>query len=93
MVAYPPPYPVYPQPYPPRARGAGSDQAFSRIREEVPAARLWGRYADIGAGATAVLVPTLLAATAALLAVGMAALALAICALVIRWIIRDMRRS
>ncbi|RKE20119.1 hypothetical protein [Streptomyces sp. TLI_171] len=52
-----------------------------------------GGYVAAGAGAAAVLIPVLLATTAALLAVGMAALALAVAALVIRWIIRDMRQN
>ncbi|QKW20488.1 hypothetical protein HUT16_16685 [Kitasatospora sp. NA04385] len=53
----------------------------------------FGGYVAAGAGAAAVLIPVLLAATAALLAVGMAALALAVTSLVIRWIIRDMRKN
>ncbi|MGW4381091.1 hypothetical protein [Kitasatospora sp. NPDC004531] len=53
----------------------------------------FGGYVAAGAGAAAVLIPVLLAATAALVAVGMAALALAVSALVIRWIIRDMREG
>ncbi|MEU3493172.1 hypothetical protein ABZ747_06680 [Kitasatospora cineracea] len=52
-----------------------------------------GGYVAAGAGAAAVLIPVLLATTAALLAVGMSALALAVAALVIRWIIRDMRQN
>jgi hypothetical protein len=55
-------------------------------------ARPVGQYLAAGAGAAAVLIPVLLATTAALIAAGMAALALAISALVIRWIIRDMQR-
>ncbi|WP_354641087.1 hypothetical protein [Kitasatospora camelliae] len=58
-----------------------------------PTVQRYGGYVAAGAGAAAVLIPVLLATTAALLAVGMAALALAISALVIRWIIRDMRRG
>ncbi|MGX4731656.1 hypothetical protein [Kitasatospora griseola] len=53
----------------------------------------FGGYVAAGAGAAAVLIPVLLATTAALVAVGMAALALAVSALVIRWIIRDMRQN
>ncbi|KJK58341.1 hypothetical protein [Saccharothrix sp. ST-888] len=59
----------------------------------VPAGRPVGQYLAAGAGAAAVLIPILLATTAALIAAGMAALSLAVTALVIRWIIRDMRRG
>ncbi|WP_354641982.1 hypothetical protein [Kitasatospora camelliae] len=58
-----------------------------------PVVQRYGGYLAVGAGAAAVLIPVLLATTAALLAAGMGALALAISALVIRWIIRDMRRG
>lgn len=58
-----------------------------------PAARQYGGYVAAGAGAAVVIIPMLLATTAALLAAGMAALSLAVTALVIRWIIRDMRRG
>lgn len=57
-----------------------------------PVVQRYGGYLAVGAGAAAVLIPVLLATTAALLAAGMGALALAISALVIRWIIRDMRQ-
>ncbi|MFC8450600.1 hypothetical protein [Kitasatospora sp. NPDC057223] len=57
-----------------------------------PVVQRYGGYLAMGAGAAAVLIPVLLATTAALLAAGMGALALAISALVIRWIIRDMRQ-
>ncbi|MFF0297736.1 hypothetical protein ACFYST_30630 [Kitasatospora sp. NPDC004614] len=59
--------------------------------QSAPPANRYGGYIATGAGAAAVLIPVLLATTAALVAVGMAALALAVSALVIRWIIRDMR--
>lgn len=82
----PVPYPVqqakYPAPYP----------VYSQPPAPVPA-RPIGGYIAAGAGAAAVLIPTLLAVTAALLAVGLAALAIAVTALVIRWIMRDMRRG
>jgi phosphotransferase system glucose/maltose/N-acetylglucosamine-specific IIC component len=56
-------------------------------------ARPYGQYLALAAGGAAVLLPVLLATTAALIAAGTGALALAVAALVIRWIIRDMRRG
>jgi hypothetical protein len=52
-----------------------------------------GQYLAAGAGAAAVLIPLLLTITAALVAAGTAALALAVTALVIRWIMNDIRRG
>ncbi|MEU2625736.1 hypothetical protein [Kitasatospora sp. NPDC007106] len=74
--------PMYPAPYP----------VYPQPPAPVPA-RPYGGYIAAGAGAAAVLIPTLLAVTAALLAVGLAALAIAVTALVCRWIAKDMRRG
>jgi hypothetical protein len=61
---------------------------------DVPApARPYGQYLALAAGGTAILLPVLLATTAALIAAGTGALALAVAALVIRWIIRDIRNG
>ena len=56
-------------------------------------ARPWGQYLAVGAGAAAVLLPVLMTVTALLLALGLAALAMAVMALVCRWIVRDIRRG
>lgn len=79
---YPPPYPPYPAPYP-----------YGPASVVQQTTRPWGRYIATGAAAAAVVVPVLLATAAALVAVGMAALALAVTALVIRWLIKDIRRG
>ncbi|MFJ5922298.1 hypothetical protein ACIQF6_06745 [Kitasatospora sp. NPDC092948] len=75
------------------ARAPVTAEVATRPRPSDPAVARFGGYVAAGAGAAAVLIPVLLATTAALVAVGMAALALAISALVIRWIIRDMRQN
>jgi hypothetical protein len=59
----------------------------------LPAARPWGQYLAVGAGAAAVLLPVLMTVTALLIALGLAALAMAVMTLVLRWIIRDIRRG
>lgn len=61
--------------------------------QQAAPARPWGKYLATAAAGTAVAVPFLATVTALLLAVGLTAVAIGVCALVCRWIIADMRKG